>query len=96
MPKLIIAELDVKLSKKDVVKLCDDNNISWLERTDTLGGKYIECSIGYNYDLVRSELLDIYYKCSVNQALYRFTFTQPKQFYIDLITEYFLRKDRLR
>ena len=41
MPKLIIAELDVKLSKRDVIKLCDNNNISWLEYTNVNGGKYI-------------------------------------------------------
>ena len=94
MPKLVIAELDVKLSKKDVIKLGDDNNISWLEHTNVNGGKYIECIIGYNCKLDQSEFLDIYYKCGTNQALYGFTFTQPKQFYIDLIMEYFSRKDK--
>lgn len=94
MPKLVSAELDVKLSKKDVVKLCDDNNISWLEHTNVNGGRYIECIIGYNHRLDQSEFLDIYYKCNTNQALYGFTFPQPKQFYIDLIMEYFLRKDK--
>lgn len=94
MSKLIIAELDVKLNKRDVIKLCDNNNISWLEHINVNGGKYIECIIGYNYDLHQSEFLNIYYKCSANQTLYGFTFTQPKQFYVDLIMEYFLKKDK--
>ena len=94
MPKIIIDELDVRLSKRDIIKLCEKNNISWLEHTNVNGGNYIECIVGYNYDLHQSEFLDIYYNCISNRKLYGLTFTQPKQFYIDLIMEYFLRKDK--
>lgn len=94
MPKIVIDELDVKLSKRDIIKLCDKNNISWLEHTNVNGGKYIECIVEYDYKLHQSKYLDIYYNCTANKNLYRFTFTQPKQFYVDLIMEYFLRKDK--
>ena len=93
MPKLVIAELDVKLSKKDVIKLCDDNNISWLEHTNVNGGNYIECIVRYNYDLNQSEYIDIYYNCIANRKLYGPTYTKPKKFYTDLIMEYF-KKDK--
>lgn len=92
MPKLVIDELDVKLSRRDVIKLCEKNNISWLEYTNVTGGKYIDCIVRYNYDLNQSEHIDIYYNCIPNRKLYGLTFTQPKQFYVDLIMEYF-KKD---
>lgn len=94
MPKLVIAELDVKLGKRDIVKLCENNNISWLEHTNVDGGKYIECIAGYNYDLNQSEYVDIYYNCMANRKLYELTFTQPRQFYVDLILEYFKKEDK--
>jgi hypothetical protein len=89
MPKLVIDELDVKLSRRDVIKLCETNDISWLEHTNVNGGKYIECIVRYNYDLDQSEFLDIYYNCLSNTRLYGLTYTKPKQFYINLIMEYF-------
>ena len=94
MQKLVIDELDVKLNKEDIIKLCKDNNISWLEYMNVDGGRYIECIIGYNYNLEQSEFLDIYYDCKANKKLYGFTFTRSKKFYIDLIMKYFLRKDK--
>lgn len=89
MPKIVIDELDVKLSKRDVIKLCDKNNISWLDYTNVNGGKYIECIVGYDDKLNQSEYIDIYYNCIPNRILYGLTYTKPKKFYIDLIMEYF-------
>lgn len=91
--KNIIDCLDVNLRRRAVIKLCEKYNISWSAHINVNGGKYIECIVGYNYDLDRSEFLDIYYNCMANRNLYGFTFTQPKQFYIDLIMEYF-NKDK--
>ena len=94
MPKLVVGELDVKLSKRDIIKLCEDNNISWLDYTNVNGGRYIECIVGYNYDLDQSKFLDIYYDCMANRKLYGFTFTKYKQFYVNLIMEFFKRKNK--
>ena len=94
MPKIVIDELDVKLSKRNIIKLCEKNNISWLEYTNVNGGKYIDCIVRYNYDLDQSEHIDIYYNCFSNRKLYRPIFTESnKQFYIDLIMKYF-KKNR--
>ena len=93
MPKIVIDELDVRLSKRNIIKLCEKNNISWLEYTNVNGGKYIECIVRYNYDLNQSEYIDIYYNCIPNRKLYGLTYTKPKKFYTDLIMEYF-KKDK--
>lgn len=86
--KLIIAELDVRLGKKAVINLCNKYNISYDICTTLDGGKYIEC-VRHNSTLDKNEYIDIYYNCVSNRKLYGLTYTQPRQFYVDWILEYF-------
>lgn len=96
MPKIVINELDVKLSKRDVVKLCKKTNIIYNICTNINGGKYIECIVGYDHELNQSKYIDIYYNCFSNRKLYGLILTESnKQFYVDLIMEYFLRKNNI-
>ncbi len=93
MSKIVIGGLDVKLSKRAVIKLCEKNDVSWLEYTNVNGGKYIECIVDYDDKLNQSKYIDIYYNCIPNRKLYGFNCTKPKKFYIDLIMEHF-KKDK--
>ena len=90
--KNIIDCLDVSLSRRAVIKLCEKYNIGWLEHTNVNGGKYIECIVGYDYSIDRSKFIDIYYKCLSNKRLYKANFDQTDQDYKNVIIEYFKKR----
>jgi len=63
--------IDVDLTKRQVIKLCKKSKVLYESKQNINGGRLIQTYLNEKDDFSNYIRLDIYYKCNVNNKLYK-------------------------